>query len=232
VIHCAATGGPDLDPVRRVNSEGTRSMVDAALGAGATRFIHISTVSVYRTDDRPVIREESPLRTEGDPYGVTKAEGDRIILDAAGRGLQATILRPGAILGVHPTSTWAVRVPERIRDRQVKLRIDGRDTLPWVHIEDLVDAILLAVVKDLSIGRVYNMVDGHTTWLEYTDRVRRWFGMAPLEILPRGEVPKGAYWTGRFDAGRIRSELGYAPRRTFDGGMAEAGRYWRQVAAR
>lgn len=232
VIHCAATGGPDLEPVRRVNVEGTRAVIDAARRAGATRFIHISTVSVYRINDRKVIDENSPLKTSGDPYGVTKAEGDRIVLDAVGGGLRTTILRPGAILGVHPTSTWAVKVPERIRDRQVKLRIDGGDTLPWVHVEDLVDAVLLAIADDRAIGRVYNMVDGHTTWREYTDRVRRWFGMAPLEVIPRAEVPPGAYWTGRFDAELIRDELDYAPRRTFEEGMAEAGRYWRQVTAR
>jgi len=232
VIHCAGTAGPELDPVRRVNVDGTRAMVDAALGAGATRFIHISTVSVYRIDDRPVVDEGTPLKTSGDPYGVTKAEGDRLVLAAAKRGLRATILRPGAILGVHPSSTWAVKVPERIRERQIKLRIDGGDSIPWVHVEDLADAVLLAIAREEAIGRVYNLVDGHTTWREYTDRVRGWFGTAPLDVIPRREVPAGGYWSGRVEAYRIRSELGYAPRRTFDEGMAEAGRFWRGATAR
>jgi nucleoside-diphosphate-sugar epimerase len=38
-----------------------------------------------------------------DQYGTTKAEGDRIVLEAIVAGFPATILRPGAILGVHPS---------------------------------------------------------------------------------------------------------------------------------
>ena len=46
---------------------------------------------------------------------MTKAEADRVVLEAMLRGLPPVILRPGAVLGLHPTSTWAVRMPEGIR---------------------------------------------------------------------------------------------------------------------
>ena len=228
VVHCAATSGPDLEPVRRVNAEGTRAMVEAALSAGCRRYVHISTCSVYRTDGLALVDEEAPLKETGDPYGVTKAEADKIVLDGAARGLQAVILRPGAILGVHPTSTWAIKMPARVRDRQIKLTIDGRNTVPYVHVEDLVDAVLLALGSERALGRVYNAVDGHMTWKDYTDEVRGWFGTPPLDVVPKDQVPDGGYWTGRFDATRMRAELNYAPRRTYAEGMAEAGRHWRQ----
>ena len=228
VVHCAATSGPDLAPVRRVNAEGTRAIADAALAAGCRRYVQISTGSVYRMDGLAVADEEAPLKVEGDPYGVTKAEADRIVLGAAGRGLPAVILRPGAILGVHPTSTWAVKMPARVRDRQIKLSIDGLNVVPYVHVEDLVDAILLALSEGRAVGRVYNVADGQMTWREYTDEVRGWFGTAPLDVLAKEEVPAGSYWTGKYDAQHIRRELNYAPRRTYAEGMAEAGRYWRQ----
>ena len=228
VVHCAATSGPDLEPVRRVNAEGTRAMVEAALAAGCRRYVHISTCSVYRTGGLTLVDEDAPLKEAGDPYGVTKAEADRIVLDAAAGGLQAVILRPGAILGVHATSTWAIKMPVRVRDRQIKLTIDGRNTVPYVHVEDLVDAVLLALGSERAIGRVYNAVDGHMTWKNYTDEIRGWFGTPPLEVVPKDQVPDGGYWTGNFDATRIRAELNYAPRRTYAEGMAEAGRHWRQ----
>jgi len=228
VVHCAATSGPDLEPVRRVNAEGTRAMVEAALAAGCRRYVHISTCSVYRTDGFALVNEEAPLKETGDPYGVTKAEADKVVLDGAARGLPAVILRPGAILGVHATSTWAIKMPVRVRDRQIKLTIDGRNTVPYVHVEDLVDAVLLALGSERAIGRVYNAVDGHMTWKNYTDEIRGWFGTPPLEVVPKDQVPDGGYWTGNFDATRIRAELNYAPRRTYAEGMAEAGRHWRQ----
>jgi len=228
VVHCAATSGPDLDLVRRANAEGTRSMVDASLAAGCWRYVHISTCSVYRTDGLTLVDEEAPLKDAGDPYSVTKAEADRIVLDASARGLHAVILRPGAILGVHPTSTWAIKMPARVRDRLIKLAIDGMNTLPYVHVDDLVDAVLLGLSDERAVGRVYNLADGHMTLKEYTDEVRSWFGTPPLEVIPKEEVPAGGYWMGKFDGRRIRAELNYAPRRTYAEGMAEAGRHWRK----
>ncbi|MGE5175207.1 MAG: NAD-dependent epimerase/dehydratase family protein [Hyphomicrobiales bacterium] len=226
VVHAAATAGPDLEAVRRVNADGTRAMVEAARAAGVRRFVQISTVSVYAAAGLDRADESTPVKTSGEPYGVTKAEGDRVVLDAIARGLPAVILRPGAVLGAHPTSTWAVRVPERIRSRDVKIRIDGGDTIPWVHVDDVVDAILLAMADDRAIGRIYTLVDGHVTWRAYTDRVRSWFGTAPLDVVPREEVPPGGYSTTRFDGSRIRNELGHAPKRTYEEGMAEAEAYW------
>lgn len=237
VVHCAAAGGPDWEPVRRVNVDGTRSMLDAARAAGVRRYIQISTISVYRPDEPERFHEDSPLKTEGDgaalrvagdPYGVTKAEADRLVLAAAAQGLPVTIVRPGAILGAHPTSTWAVRVPEMVRDRKVKLRIDGGDLIPFLHVEDLVDAVLLALGADRAEGRVYNLADEHRSWRVYTDAVRAWFKTAPLEVIPKEEVPPGSYRTARVDAARVRADLGYAPRRTWEEGMEEAARYWRE----
>ena len=231
VIHCAAGAGPDLDPLRRLNVEGTRTMAEVAIAARAKRYVHISTVAVYDMAGVPLVTEDTPLRTQGDPYGVTKAEADRVVFEAMSRGLPATILRPGAILGAHPTSTWAVRIPTMVRDRKLKLKDDGGDSWPFVHVEDLVDAILLSIESTAAVGRVYNMVDHHRTWREYTDEVRGWFGTGPLDSTPRAELAPNAYWTGKIDASRIRAELGYAPKRTYEEGMAEAAAYWRSREA-
>ena len=231
VIHCAATAGPDLDPVRRVNVDGTRSITDAALRAKASRFIHISTLSVYATAGLEVVDEESPLQKNGIPYGRTKAEGDLLVLDAVIRGLPATIFRPGAILGSHPTSTWAVRVPSGIRDRKVKLKRDGGDTLPFVHVEDIVDAALRAVDRPSTIGRAYNLADHPKTWRAYSDEVRGWFGTAPLDVIPEDDPASKTYWTGRFDTTRARLDMDHAPSRSYAEGMNEARRYWEGTSA-
>ena len=68
------------------------------------------------------------------------------------------------------------------------------------------------------------MADRVVSWREYTDEVRGWFGTPPLETIPEAEF--GGYWTGRFDASRIRSELAYRPRRSYRDGMDEAAEYW------
>jgi dihydroflavonol-4-reductase len=225
IVHSAATADPDRETAARVNVTGTRSMIAAALENGADRYVQISTGSVYRLEGITVVDEESPLLgPDGDAYGATKADADRAVLEHARRdGLRATILRLGAVLGVHPTSTWGVKVPDRIRsDPSLTPRPRSR-TMPWVHVEDVVDALLLALSSEVAIGRVYNLVDEHTTWGDYVDRVRSWFGLEP-QPEPEGMPPA---WTGRFDGGRVRKNLGYAPRRGYEQGMEEAGAYWR-----
>jgi len=229
VVHCAATSGPDLEPVRQVNVEGTRAMIGASLAAGVRRYVHISTISVYARVPEERLDEASPLKEEGEPYGWTKADADRIVFEGMRRGLPATILRPGAILGVHRTSTWGVKMPARIRDQQIKLRGDGREILPWVHVENLVDAVLLSLENDQGVGRAYNVADKDVSWRDYTDEVRGWFGTLPLESIPLSEF--GDYWMGRFEASRIRSELAYEPRRSYAEGMAEAAEYWAREGA-
>jgi len=231
VIHCAATSGPELEPVRRVNTEGTRVVCEAALVAQPERYVQISTGSVYDRAQHPTVDEDTPLKQGGDPYGFTKAEGDRVVLDFMKRGLRAVILRPGAIFGIHRTSTWAVRFPEMIRDGKVKLRGDGLDVIPYVHVDNFVDAILLAMTSPKAVGRVYDVVDGQTTWRDYTDEIRSWFRLADLEHLPLDQVPPGAYWKGVFSARRIREELGYRSRFTYQEGMNDARSYWNEARA-
>src|SRR6185503_16944575 len=81
VIHCAAGAGPDLEPVRRINVEGTRTMSEVALAARAKCYIHVSTIGVYDIAGAPLVTEDTPLKTQGDPYGLTKAEADRVVFD-------------------------------------------------------------------------------------------------------------------------------------------------------
>ena len=227
VVHSAATGGSDLETATRVNVDGTKSMIAAALENGADRYIQISTGSVYRLDGLDVVEEESPLLgPEGDPYGATKADADRAVFEhVRADGLRATILRLGAVQGVHPTSTWGVKVPDRIRTDPDAPSRPRKRSMPWVHVEDVVDAVLLSLGSEAAIGRAYNLVHEHTTWGDYVDRVRSWFGLDPQ---PEAEPSvAAAAWTGRFEARRARTELGFAPKRGYEQGMEEAGAYWR-----
>ena len=82
IVHCAATVGPDLESARHVNVTGTQSMLTAAERAAVRRFVHISTISVYELEGHARVDENSPYKTEGNAYGVSKAEGDELVLPA------------------------------------------------------------------------------------------------------------------------------------------------------
>jgi nucleoside-diphosphate-sugar epimerase len=225
VVHCAATAGPDLEAVRRVNRDGTRVIARAALHAGVDRFVHISTMSVYARGESAVIDEDVSRVDEGDPYSLTKAEAEREVEAAAADGLHTTILRPPAVLGWSPTSTWGQKMPERIRSGELPARGE-KTTFAWVHVDDLAAAARLALTAPNSGDGVYNVSGGDTTWGRYVRDVASWF-----EDAAQPELTDGADWTGRTSSERIERELGWAANFSYEDGMSEARRHWQSEIA-
>ena len=101
VMHLAAafreTGAPDA-LYREVNAGGTRVVVEESLRAGVRKLVYCSTQGVHGHIDDPPGDESSPIRPE-DFYQQTKYEGELVVRELAGDGLEYTILRPTAIYG-------------------------------------------------------------------------------------------------------------------------------------
>lgn len=216
VVHCAATVGDDLARARRVNREGTATVARAALGADC-RLVHVSTISVYDRAGRDVIDEDTPLVGDGDAYALTKAEAEREVEAAVAEGLDAVVLRPPAVLGWAPTSTWGQTVPQRLRDGKLPSR-DDDSPFAWVHVDDLADAIVTALDQDAT--GAYNVVGGVTTWGRYASDVRSWFRTA-------GDTASADASDQHFPGDRIAHDLGFRARRSYEEAMAEAADHWR-----
>jgi 2-alkyl-3-oxoalkanoate reductase len=227
VVHAAATAGPDLAQVRQVNRDLTRVLLDATRRADVPRFVYVSTTAVYDldVDGDEVVDEDAPLVTaDGDevvPYALTKAEAEREVTDAAAAGLSAQILRPPAVLGAGPTSTWGTRVPTRHRDGELPARPPAT-TFGYVHVEDLVDAILASAASDATA--TCNVVGGHVTFGDYLAALRDAVPAPPATDATSPDRP----WRGRYATGRLAGELGVRPTRTFEDGMAEIVAWWRE----
>jgi nucleoside-diphosphate-sugar epimerase len=226
VVHCAAVlRRATRDEAFAVNVEGTRGMLQAASEANCERFIHISTTSVHDLEGRDVVDEATPFVAAHDPYGESKAAAERAVWTAAADGLRVTVLRPSAILGTHPACTWTVGMPKQIAAGEFSLHGDGKYALPYVHVRNLADAVVLAARSDRAIGQAYIVVDGHTTWREITDLYRSWLGLSELPSVPPSTVPPAYRWHGRWSGEKMRRDLGYEPRVTWPVAMAEVKRY-------
>ncbi len=232
IVHAAAGTGPDLDQARTVNRGGTARMVDAARTAGVGRFVHISTTSVYdRADGEAIVlHEDAPLVAAGDAegsassvgnaYAVTKAEAEGEVQRAVDAGLCAAVLRPPAILGAGPTSTWGTRVPRRLLDGH-PLPIHPDTTFGWVHVDDLVDAVVAAgASRDVFVA---NVVGGHVPFRTYLDAVATILPDQP----PPPVVPDTTPWLGRYATDRAPTILGIPIERRFDDAMDEIADSWR-----
>ena len=93
----------DVDEFARVNVEGTRNVVEAALATGVERFVYTSTDDVLvqapgAQFDESVINP-NPGHT---PYQRSKQEADRIVTAALDRGLPAVFLHPSGLYGPAP----------------------------------------------------------------------------------------------------------------------------------
>jgi nucleoside-diphosphate-sugar epimerase len=216
VVHCAAALSHDAEECRRANIEGTQNLVDAALDAGCERLVHVSTVSVYDARRGLEFTEDSPLWEEPlDWYGYSKAEAERIVRAAGERGLSYVILRPVVIASTHPKSFWGARALDRARSTSEVLF--PAVEMPYVHVDNVAEAIVLAAATPAAEGRAYNVVDGIGDTAEYLGRIYGALGR-PAPPLP-ADAPRI-----RFSGERIRRDLGYAPTERWPEFIAELSR--------
>ena len=107
VFHAAAQiaiENVDIELMHKINVEGTRSVTRAALKAGVNRFIHFSSIHAYeQTPIDAELNESRPLvsRSNAAPYDASKAEAERVVLEAFSKGLKTVIINPTGILGPH-----------------------------------------------------------------------------------------------------------------------------------
>jgi nucleoside-diphosphate-sugar epimerase len=82
----------------KVNVEGTRTVLNAALRHGVQRFVFVSTAHVYAACSGLDIDECAPVAASS-YYSRTKIEAEGIVCEAAERGMEVVIARPCLIYG-------------------------------------------------------------------------------------------------------------------------------------
>jgi len=237
VIHAAAVIGyrPRLHAeMERVNVGGTRAVLDAAAAAGVGRLVHVSSVAAVGVSDEPVLLDETTPWNAGRlraPYFDTKHRAERLVLAAAGRGLDATIVNPAV---VHGPSTVPSNSTELLRSiARGRVRLVPETGLNCVPLATVVAGTLAALERGRR-GRRYVLAGENLTLAGLVERVGRLVGAPargprriptalrrPLRAvmgLLDPLVPRGARFTpdlcalfGRymwFDAARAERELG------------------------
>jgi len=154
LFHLAAFTGVwsrNREMVRKLNAEGTRNVLEAALNAGIRDIVLTSTAGVTGPSSGTPVTEETvrsvPFFT---PYEETKAEAEKIAADYVKKGLNIRIVNPTRLYG--PGELNAGNSVTRI----VKLYIegkwrfitgDGNSTGNYVFIDDAVEGHILAMEK-------------------------------------------------------------------------------------
>jgi nucleoside-diphosphate-sugar epimerase len=162
VVHAAGvTKCLNKADFRRINTEGTKNLVDALLDLQMPlkRFVFLSSLSVFGA-----IKEQLPydeIREDDTPkpnteYGRSKLEAERYI-DSIGSRLPYIILRPTGVYGPREKDYFMMA-------KSIKQHIDfavgyQRQDITFVYVTDVVQAVFLALEKG-ETGRKYFLSDG------------------------------------------------------------------------
>lgn len=228
---------------------GTRNVVEACARHRVRRLVHISSMSVLdhagHRPDAPV-NEASPYEPYPERRGLytqTKREAEEFVLDAARQGrIDAVVLRPGQIYGpgaeqFPPSGTVA------LAGRWLVVGSGGH-YVPFVYVENVVDAMLRAADPAVASGSVFQLVDPEgIRQKEYIEYVRRsgravkasyvpaWFflmmswGVALLGKLLKRAVPLTPYRVRSIvplwpcDCTAAHTALGWRPRVNLKDGL-------------
>jgi dTDP-glucose 4,6-dehydratase len=238
VVHFAAESHVDRSidggaEFVRTNVVATHTLVDAAYRAGIGTFVHVSTDEVYGSIDEGSWPETDPLRPNS-PYASSKAAADLIALSYhRTHGLDVRVTRCSNNYGHHhfPEKVIPLFITQLLEGRKVPLYGDGRHVRDWLHIDDHVQGIELVRTKGRP-GEVYNIGGGiELSNTELTKLLLDAHGAAWEDSVEFVDDRKGHDRRYSVDWTKIREELGYAPRKDFEAGLAETVRWYRDNRA-
>ena len=167
VYHIAATyreAGQADASYTRINVDGTRHVLEAALSAGSTRVVHCSTGGVHGHIENPPADETAPF-APGDVYQRTKLEGERVAADFGRRTkLEVVIVRPIGIYG--PGDMRFLKMFRGIARRRFPMLGRGQVFYHLTYIDDLVRGFELAGTSANAPNREYVIAGPEYTTLE------------------------------------------------------------------
>jgi nucleoside-diphosphate-sugar epimerase/GT2 family glycosyltransferase len=253
VLHLAgyahAEGADDAaqaDRHWRITVEGTRALVREAVAAGVRRFVFVSSVKAAGEGGPGCIEETHP-DAPASAYGRAKLAAEELVL-AAGResGMQVCVLRLPLVYGLDNKGNIPRMAAAIARGRFPPLP-ETRNRRSMVHVDDVVQALVLAATRPEANGKVYYITDGvtYSTRAIY-DGIRAALGLRParlrmplwclrtcarigdfLQRVTRWQMPLnsdvlekllGSAW---YSSARIEQELGFRPTRTLTDALPE-----------
>ena len=237
VIHFAAESHVDLSIKNpgifvQTNVLGTQNLLSMSLKYGVKRFHHVSTDEVYGDlpVDRPEIKftESTPLAPNS-PYSASKAGSDLMVRASIETfGLDAVITRCSNNYGQYQDKTKLIPkfICNLLTGQKVPLYAKGDNIRDWLYVQDHCEAIW-EVFTRAKPGSIYNIGgNNEMTNMQITRKL--------LELTNTDEsyIEYVADRLGHdmryaIDASKIKNELGWEPRYTFEQGIAETVQYYK-----
>ena len=205
----------------KTNVQGTQVLLEAAKKYGVRKYVQISTDEVYGTlGETGYFTETTPLAPNS-PYSASKAGADLLVRAYHETyGLPVNITRCSNNYGSYhfPEKLIPLMIINALNDRPLPVYGDGLNVRDWLHVEDHCSAIDLVLHKGRN-GEVYNIGgNNERTNIEVVKAILRYLNK-PESLITFVDDRLGHDRRYAIDATKIREELGWQPKYTFEEGL-------------
>ncbi|MFC8660942.1 NAD-dependent epimerase/dehydratase family protein [Streptomyces sp. NPDC057199] len=239
VFHLAALPGvrpswTQFPEYLHCNVLATQRLMDACVRASVPRVVMASSSSVYGGAEGTMSEEDLPRPLS--PYGVTKLAAERLALAFAARrdaALSVSALRFFTVYGPgqRPDMFIGRVIRATLENKPIEVYGDGTQIRDFVHVSDIVRALMLAAATPDKGSSVLNIGTG---------RVASMNEVLALTGELTGRTPDARYGPARIgdvrattaDIGRARTRLGFTARTELRAGLATQIEWARQSLAR
>ena len=157
LYHCAGEVN-NKSLMQELHVNGTQRLVDVAQGK-ISRWVQLSSVGVYGACRDGTITEDSKEQ----PFGIyeqTKTESDKIVKNS---GIPCAILRPSNVFGIDMPNQSLMGLLRTIQ-KGLFFYIGKKDKslVNYVHIVDVVEALMCCGSDDKALGEVFNLSQSET----------------------------------------------------------------------
>jgi UDP-glucose 4-epimerase len=235
VFHFAGIGDivPSIDrPIDYMSTNvlGTVHVLEAARAAGSKKFVYAASSSCYGLTEELPTTEAAPIQPQY-PYALSKYQGEQAVLHWGQiYRLPVNIIRIFNAYGTRSKTTGAygavfgVLLAQKLAGKPLTIVGDGTQTRDFLFVTDVARAFYAAAITD-RVQRIYNLGAGKP------QSVRRLAELISDHCvhIPKRPGEPDCTWA---DITRIGTELGWAPRISFEDGvktMLENIDYWREA---
>jgi UDP-glucose 4-epimerase len=155
--HTRARNAAEIAEYEAVHVHGTRSLLRAARQAGVRACVLLSSVKAMGEGGVDVWDESTPCSPHN-PYGITKLAAERVVLEELPLPCPVA-LRPTLVYGAGSKGNLDLMI-RAVRKGFFPAIIFPPNRRSMIHVQDVVQACLLAATHPSACGQVYILTDG------------------------------------------------------------------------
>ncbi len=229
VVHLAAIASVPYSvqnpaETNQVNVNGTLNLLEACMTDGVEKFVYASSCAVYGEARRLPISEDHPLDATS-PYAETKIIGEKYCRVFRERyKLQTICLRTFNVYGPGQRSSdyggVLTRFVRRLENGEPPIIYgDGEQSRDFVHVHDVVTALVRILQDKVPPSEVYNVGSGRAVTINQLASILQHTldkeDIKPVHVPPRA----GDIRHSQADISRAEKELGFRPQISLEEGL-------------